>query len=152
MILFKKSWMIVTCWSISTTNREWIEEDAWSFFCLILFQFIDFHALLERIMFVSLFRIRLIKIEMWFDDWLRFNLMLQCITRFARNSIMKIRSIVLCTLRALHVTCFLDDNVDRENKKEIQIFDQIQSLIRCRVLSELSEFVSQRMMKIKVAQ
>jgi hypothetical protein len=54
--------------------------------------------------------------------------------------------------RALHVTCFSDDDVDRENEKEIQILDQIQSLIRCRVLSESSEFVSQRMMKVKVAQ
>jgi hypothetical protein len=54
--------------------------------------------------------------------------------------------------RALHVTCFSDDDVDRESEKEIQILDQIQSLIRCRVLSESNEFVSQRMMKIKVAQ
>jgi hypothetical protein len=53
--------------------------------------------------------------------------------------------------RALHVTCFSNDDVDRKNEKEIQILDQIQSLIRCRVLSESSEFVSQRMMKIKVA-
>jgi hypothetical protein len=52
--------------------------------------------------------------------------------------------------RVLHVTCFLNDDVDRENEKKIQIFDQIQSLIRCRVLSESSEFVSQKMMKIKV--
>jgi hypothetical protein len=54
--------------------------------------------------------------------------------------------------RALHVTCFSNNDVDRKNEREIQILDQIQSLIRCRVLSESSEFVSQRMMKIKVAQ
>jgi hypothetical protein len=35
MILFKKSWMIIIYWFISTTNREWIEKDAWSFFYLI---------------------------------------------------------------------------------------------------------------------
>jgi hypothetical protein len=53
--------------------------------------------------------------------------------------------------RALHVTCFSNDDVDEESKRKIQIFDQIQSLIRCRVLSESNEFVSQKMMKIKVA-
>jgi hypothetical protein len=53
--------------------------------------------------------------------------------------------------RALHITCFSNDDVDRKNEKEIQILDQISSLIRCRVLSESSEFVSQKMMKIKVA-
>jgi hypothetical protein len=103
MTLSKKNWMTAICRSISTTNRKWIERDAWSFFCLILSQFIDFHALLEEIMFVSLFRVKLIRIEMWSDDWLRFDLMLQWITRFARNSIMKIRSIVLCTLRASQI-------------------------------------------------
>jgi hypothetical protein len=54
--------------------------------------------------------------------------------------------------RALHVMCFLNDNIDRKSEREIQIFDQIQSLIRYRVLSESSEFVSQKMMKIKIAQ
>jgi hypothetical protein len=103
MTLFRKNWMIAICRFILTTNRRWIERSAWSFFCLILSQFIDFHALLEEIMFVSLFRIRLIRIEMWSDDWLRFDLMLQWITRFARDSIMKIRSIVLCTLRAFQI-------------------------------------------------
>jgi hypothetical protein len=37
MTLFKKNWMTAICRFISTTNREWIERDAWSFFCLILF-------------------------------------------------------------------------------------------------------------------
>jgi hypothetical protein len=53
--------------------------------------------------------------------------------------------------RVLHVACFSDNNVDRKNEKEIQILDQIQSLIHFRVLSEFSKFVSQKIMKIKVA-
>jgi hypothetical protein len=53
--------------------------------------------------------------------------------------------------RALHITCFSNNDVDRKNEKKILILDQIQSLIRCRVLSKSSKFVSQKMMKIKVA-
>jgi hypothetical protein len=90
------------------TNRECIEKDACNFSRLIFSQFIDFHALLEKSMFVSLFSVRLIKIEIWFDDWLRFDLILQCITRFARDSIMKIRSIVLCRLRVSQMIVSID--------------------------------------------
>jgi hypothetical protein len=54
--------------------------------------------------------------------------------------------------RVLHIACFSNDNIDRKNKKEIQILDQIQLLIRCRMLNESNEFVSQKIMNIKIDQ
>jgi hypothetical protein len=35
--------------------------------------------------------------------------------------------------RALHVACFLNNDVDRESMRKIRIFDQIQSLICCSI-------------------
>jgi hypothetical protein len=113
MTLFRKSCIAAIYWFISTTNRECIEKDACNFSRLIFCQFIDFHALLEKNIFVLLFSVRLIRIEIWFDDWLRFDLILQCITRFARDSIMKIRLIVFCKLRVSQMII----SIDRIRKK-----------------------------------
>jgi hypothetical protein len=73
---------------------------------------IFFHALRWRSIFRFISSMILIDIDIWFDDWLNFDLIMQCINFFCNLSNIKIKFMMLHELRVFHVIV-LDESVRR---------------------------------------
>jgi hypothetical protein len=97
-----------TCWRrLSDANATRFRQKLRSFSTLILF-----HALRCRSIFRFISSMILIDIDIWSDDWLNFDLIMQCINLSCSFSNMKIKSMMLHELRVFHVIV-LDESVRR---------------------------------------
>jgi hypothetical protein len=69
---------------------------------------ICFQVLFSLTNVCSIFSVKIVNIDMWFDDWFRSRLFSQCVMFACSRSIMKIRSMMLREFFAFHVTIFWD--------------------------------------------
>jgi hypothetical protein len=69
---------------------------------------IFFQAFLFLTNVCSIFIVKIVKIDIWFDDWFRSRLLSQCVMLACNRSIMKIKSMMLREFFAFHVTIFWD--------------------------------------------
>jgi hypothetical protein len=69
---------------------------------------IFFQALLFLINVCSIFSVKIVNIDIWFDDWSKSRLLSQCVMLACSRSIMKIKSMMLFEFFAFHVTIFWD--------------------------------------------
>jgi hypothetical protein len=65
---------------------------------------IFFQILLSLTDVCSIFSVKIVDIDMWFDDWFRSRLFSQCVMLACNRSIMKIKSMMLREFFAFHVT------------------------------------------------
>jgi hypothetical protein len=95
-----------TCWRrLSDANATKSRQKLISFSTSIFF-----HVLHCRSIFRFISSMILIDIDIWFDDWLNFDLIMQCINFFCNFVNMKIKCIMLHELRVFHVIVF-DESV-----------------------------------------
>jgi hypothetical protein len=69
---------------------------------------IFFQALFSLTDVCSIFSVKIVNIDIWFNDWFRSRLFSQCVMLACSRSIMKIKSMMLREFFAFHVTIFWD--------------------------------------------
>jgi hypothetical protein len=103
-------WTSHTYSSISRIDDERDEIDAFFSASLIFFKSIDFHALREiRDEFNSISQSMRIEIDMWFDDWLKSDLVVQCFNLSIKWIVINVKSMMLAAMRFSHVINFLNN-------------------------------------------
>jgi hypothetical protein len=102
------SWIFLTKVSISLTLLKDAKTTNARRHDVSLSLSIFFQALLSLTDVCSIFSVKIVNIDMWFDDWFRSRLLSQCVMLACNRSIMKIRSMMLREFFVFHVTIFWD--------------------------------------------
>ena len=89
--------------SICSFVFEFLIDEAHFFISLTFFAFIDFQSFRNIIDVVTMLSRIFVNIEIWSNDWLIFNLALQCSILLINSLNMKIKSIVFCEFLIFHV-------------------------------------------------
>jgi hypothetical protein len=106
----KNFWISHTYSSISRIDDERDKVDAFFSTFLIFFRSIDFHVLREiRNEFDLISQSMQIEIDMWFDDWFKFDLVVQCFNLSIKWIVINVKSMMLAVLRFSHVINFLNN-------------------------------------------
>jgi hypothetical protein len=103
-------WISHTYSSISRIDDERDKVDAFFSAFLIFFKSIDFHALREiRDDFDSISQNIRIEIDMWFDDWFKLNLVVQCFNLSIRWIVINVKSMMFAVMRFSYVINLLSN-------------------------------------------
>jgi hypothetical protein len=106
----KNFWTSHTHSSISRIDDERDKVDAFFSASLIFFKSIDFHVLWEiRNEFDSISQNMRIEIDMWFDDWFKSNLVVQCFNLSIKWIVINVKSMMLVVMQFSHVINFLNN-------------------------------------------
>ena len=89
--------------SICSFVFDFLIDEAHFFISFTFFAFIDFQSFRNTIDVVTMFSSIFVNIEMWSNDWLIFDLALQCSILLIISLNMKIKSIVLCEFLTFQV-------------------------------------------------
>ncbi len=98
------SWIFLTKVSIFLTLLKNVETTSARKHDVNLSLSIFFQVLLFLTDVCSIFSVKIVNIDMWFDDWFRSRLLSQCVMLACSRSIMKIKSMILREFFAFHVT------------------------------------------------
>jgi hypothetical protein len=102
------SWISLTKVSIFLTLLKNVETTNARRHDVNLSLSIFFQALLSLTDVCSIFSVKIVDIDMWFDDWFRSRLLSQCVMLVCNRSVMKIKSMMLREFLAFHVTILWD--------------------------------------------
>jgi hypothetical protein len=106
----KNFWILHTYSSISRVDDERDKIVAFFSTSLIFFKSIDFHVFREiRDEFDLISQSMRIEIDMWFDDWLKSNLVVQCSNLSIKWIVINVKSMMLTAMRFSHVMNFLSN-------------------------------------------
>ncbi len=104
---------------INVVEKRWNDENAQAKRQSFAVYFFSSSSFLTNV--YSIFSVKIVKIDIWFDDWFRSRLISQCVMFACNRSIMKIKSMMLREFFAFHVTilwdrhkfiCFVDEQID----------------------------------------
>ena len=87
---------------------EFLINEVFFFISLIFSTFIDFHNLRNTIEIVTILNNNFVNIEMWSNDWLIFDLVLQCFILLIRSFDINIKSMMLWKFLAFQVIVFYE--------------------------------------------
>jgi hypothetical protein len=104
------SWIFLTKVSIFLTLLKNVETTNARRHDVSLSLSIFFQVFLSLTNVCSIFSVKIVNIDMWFDDWFRSRLLSQCVMLACNRSIMKIRSMMLREFFAFHVTIFWNNH------------------------------------------
>jgi hypothetical protein len=102
------SWISLTRVSIFLTLLKDVETTNARRHDVNLSLSIFFQVLFSLTDVCSIFSVKIVNINMWFDDWFRSRLLSQCVMLACNRSVMKIKSMMLHEFLAFHVTIFWD--------------------------------------------
>jgi hypothetical protein len=92
------------------TDNERDRVDAFFSAFLIFFKSIDFHVLREiRDEFDSISQSMRVEIDMWFNDWLKLNLVVQCFNLSIKWIVINVKSMMFAIMQFFHVINFLNN-------------------------------------------